>query len=76
MIPEFFVKTTELYVKTTDTIWIVHLPERTKTGLTTAMDQTVWAVHCCNSLFVVTFQTVSLWPGMTDEEQFAPNEDV
>ena len=58
MTPVSFVKTTRLVDWVT--IWIVHLLERTKTGLITAYDQTVRAVHSCNSLFVVTFQTVRL----------------
>ena len=69
MTPVSFVKTTESYVKTTESYevcrlgWIVHLLERTKTGLITASDQTVRAVQSFNSLFVVTFQTVRLQPG-------------
>ena len=68
MTPVSFVKTTESYVKTTELYevcrlgWIVHLLKRTKTGLITASDQTVRAVHSCNS-FVDTFQTVRLQPG-------------
>ena len=30
-------------------IWIVHLPERIKTGLTAESDQTVRAEHNCNA---------------------------
>ena len=73
MTPVSFVKATESYVKTTEytrfvdwvTIWIhvVHLLERTKTGLITTSGQTVRAVYSCNSLFVVTFQRVRLQPG-------------
>ena len=48
-------------------IWVVHLPERTEialitatdqftrmdqTGIITALDQTVWPVHNCNSWFL------------------------
>ena len=65
MTPVSFVKTTETYVKTTESyevcIWIVHLLKMTQTGLITASDQTVRAVHSCN-LFVVIFQTVRLRP--------------
>ena len=71
MTPESFVKTTESYVKATESykvcrlghMWVVHLLETTKTGLIAAYDQTVRAVHSCNSLSVVTFQTVRLLPG-------------
>ena len=45
------------------TIWIIHILERTKTGLIAASDQTVRAVHSCNSLFVATFHTVRSRPG-------------
>ena len=31
------------------TVGVVNLPERSQTGLTTWSDQTVWAVHGCNS---------------------------
>lgn len=34
------------------TIWVVHLPEPTETGLITELGQTVWAVYSCNSWFV------------------------
>ena len=67
MTPVSFVKTTESYVKTTESYevcrldWIVHLLKRTKTDLITASDQTVRAVHSCNSC-VVTFQTARLQP--------------
>ena len=63
MTPVSFVKTTESYVKTTESCEVCRLGHhmdstftgRTKTGLITASDHTVRAVHSCNSLFVVTF---------------------
>ena len=56
MTPVSFVKTTESYE-------VCRLGHHMKTGLITSPDQTVRAVHSCNSLFVVTFQAVRLQPG-------------
>ena len=56
MTPVSFVKTTESYE-------VCRLGHVMKTGLINSSDQTVRAVHSCNSLFVVTFQTVRLQPG-------------
>ena len=66
MTPVFFAQTTESYVKTTESYEVCRLGHhmdstftgQDKTGLIIASDQTVLAVHNCNSLFVVTFQTV------------------
>ena len=74
MIPVSFVKTTESYFKTTESYGVCRLGhhlDSTFTGrdlngptcVKTASDQTVRAVHSCDSLFVVTFQTVRLQPG-------------
>ena len=55
MTPVFFVNTTRLRSQPRFAdlviIWVLRLPERTKTGLITASDQTVRGVNSCNSWF-------------------------
>ena len=57
MTPVSFVKTTKSYVKTTESYEVCRLGHiyRIETGLIAATDQTVRAVHYCNSWFAGIF---------------------